>query len=198
MRDKFSELIAQGVASFEYTPICGELPEQDPICRFYNNVFGAASDTHMACAADGNRYITGRVVGWERSWENFKYLGEFGGVTFKHSGFWSLSDFLYANDLEANVTILNGDVVAVVTPRVKSEDHYVAPTKAVAMESGINKPLSTLAVDRKETTVKECFKGTIDDVVENLNKNCMVKGTNWIISEGRILGKVDGKIIELK
>lgn len=198
MRDKFSELIAQGVASFEYTPICGELPEQDPICRFYNNVFGAASDTHMACAADGNRYITGRVVGWERSWENFKYLGEFGGVTFKHSGFWSLSDFLYANDLEANVTILNGDVVAVVTPRIKQSGDYAAPSKAVAMESGINKPLSTLAVDRKETTVKECFKGTIDDVVENLNKNCMVKGTNWIVSEGRILGKVDGKIIELK
>ena len=40
--------------------------------------------------------------------------------------------------------MLNGDVVAVVTPRVKSEEHYAAPTKAVAMESGINKPLAAL------------------------------------------------------
>ena len=198
MRDKFSELIAQRVASFEYTPICGELPEQDPICRFYNNVFGAASDTHMACAADGNRYITGRVVGWEKQWTTLMTWSEFGGVRFKDSGFWSLSDFLYANNLEANVTMLNGDVVAVVTPRVKSEDDYAAPTKAVAIESGINKPLASLTLDRNENTLKECFKGTIDDAVENLNKNCMIKGTNWIVSEGRILGKVDGKIIELK
>ena len=198
MRDKFSELIAQGVASFEYTPICCELPEQDPICRFYNNVFGAASDTHMACTADGNRYITGRVVGWEKQWTTLMTWSEFGGVRFKDSGFWSLSDFLYAYGLEVNITILNGDVVAVVVPRVRSDKKYEAPTKAVAMESGINKPLASLTLDRNENTLKECFKGTIDDAVENLNKNCMIKGTNWIVSEGRILGKVDGKIIELK
>ena len=198
MRDKFSELIAQGVASFEYTPICGELPEQDPICRFYNNIFGAASDTHMACAADGNRYITGRVVGWEKQWTTLMTWSEFGGVRFKDSGFWSLSDFLYAHGLEAYMSILNGDVVAVVVPRVKSDEKYEAPTKAVAVESGINKPLASLTLDRNENTLKECFKGTIDDAVENLNKNCMIKGTNWIVSEGRILGKVDGKIIELK
>ena len=198
MRDKFSELIEKGVASFEYTPICGELPEQDPICRFYNNVFGAASDTHMACAADGNRYITGRVVGWEKQWTTLMTWSEFGGVKFKDSGFWSLSDFLYAHNLEANISVLNGDVVAIVTSRVKPSEDYKVPTKAVAVESGINKPLSTLTLDRNENTLKECFKGTIDDVVENLNKNCMIKGTNWIVSEGRILGKVDGKIIELK
>ena len=198
MRDKFSELIEKGVASFEYTPICGELPEQDPICRFYNNVFGAASDTHMACAADGNRYITGRVVGWEKQWTTLMTWSEFGGVRFKDSGFWSLGDFLYAHDLEAKISVLNGDVVAAITPRVKPEDHYAAPTKAVAMESGINKPLASLTLDRNENTLKECFTGTIDDAVENLNKNCMIKGTNWIVSEGRILGKVEGKIIELK
>lgn len=197
MRDKFSELIAQGVASFEYTPICGELPEQDPICRFYNNVFGAASDTHMSCAADGNRYITGRVVGWEKLWTNFKYMSEFGGVTFKHSGFWSLNDFLYANNLEANISVLNGDVVAVVTTRTKSEEAYNAPEKAVTMESGINKPLSTLTINRNENTLKECFGYPIEQVVENLNTNCMVKGTNWIVADGKICGKVDGKIIML-
>lgn len=197
MRDKFTEWIEQGVASFEYTPICGELPEQDSICRFYNNVFGATSDTHMACSPDGNRYITGRVVGWEKKWSNFQHLPEFGGVTFKDSGFWCLSDFLWANGLEAMMNTLNGDTVAMVVPRTKSETPYDAPVRAVAMESGINKPLSTLTIDRNENTLKECFGYPIEQVVENLNNNCMVKGTNWIGSNGKILGKVDGKIIML-
>lgn len=197
MRDKFSELIEKGVASFEYTPICGETPSQCPICRMYNNVWGAASDTHMAHAADGNIYITGRVIGWERQFQHMKWATEFGGVKFSDSGFFSLDDFLYKNDLDIIVTTLNGDVVAKVIDRVKPKDLVPTPTQSVAMESGINKPLATLTLDRNENTLKECFKGTIDEVVENLNSNCMVKGTNWIVSDGKIRGKVDGKIIEI-
>ena len=197
MRDKFSELIAQGVASFEYTPICGESPSQCPLCRLYNNLWGAASDTHMAVAEDGKTYITGRAIGWERIMSTMRWSQTIGGVDFKHSGYWSLDDMLYKMNKDLMITTLNGDVVAEVIDRVSPKDVNI-PTKAVAMESGINKPLSTLTLDRNENTLKECFKGTIDDVVENLNKNCMIKGTNWIVSEGRILGKVDGKIIELK
>lgn len=197
MRDKFSELIAQGVASFEYAPICGELPSQCPLCRLYNNLWGAASDTHMAIAEDGKTYITGRAIGWERIMNTMRWSQTFGGVDFKHSGYWSLDDMLYKMDKDLMITTLNGDVVVEVIDRVSQKDINI-PTKAVAMESGINKPLAALTLNRNENTLKECFKGTIDDVVENLNKNCMIKGTNWIVSEGRILGKVDGKIIELK
>ena len=123
---------------------------------------------------------------------------EFGGVKFSDSGFFSLDDFLYKNDLDIIVTALNGDVVAKVIDRVKPKDLVPTPTQSVAMESGINKPLATLTLDRNENTLKECFKGTIDEVVENLNSNSMVKGTNWIVSDGKIRGEVDGKIIELK
>ena len=197
MRDKFSELIAQGVASFEYTPICDEVPSQCPICRLYNNLWGAASDTHMAVAGDGETYITGRAIGWERMMSTMRWSQTFGGVDFKHSGYWSLDDMLYKMNKDLIVTTLNGDVVAKLVDRIEPKDINI-PTKAVTMESGINKPLSTLTIDRNEDTLKECFKGTADEIIENLNTNYMIKGTNWIVSEGRILGKVDGKIIELK
>jgi hypothetical protein len=197
MRDKFSELIAQGVASFEYTPLYDKVPTPCPLCRLYNNIWGMATDTHMAVAEDGETYITGRMVNWTEQWSQFRWAQKWGNVEFKHSGYWSLDDMLYNNGKDLLLTNLNGDVVMRVVDRPEPEEIGI-PTKAVAMESGINKPLSTLTIDRNEDTLKECFKGTIDDVVENLNKNCMIKGTNWIVSEGRILGKIDGKIIELR
>lgn len=197
MRDKFSELIAQGVASFDYTPICDETPSECPLCRLYNNLWGVASDTHMAVAGDGETYITGRAIGWEKVMSTMRWSQTFGGVDFKHAGYWSLDDMLYKMGKELMITTLNGDVVAKVVDRVRPEDMNV-PTKAVAMESGVSKPLSVFTLDRNENTLKECFKGNADEIVENLNTNPMIKGENWIVSEGRILGKVDGKIIELR
>ena len=38
MRDKFSDLIKNGVAGFHYTPITSDKPDTDPICRMYNNI----------------------------------------------------------------------------------------------------------------------------------------------------------------
>ena len=39
MRDKFSEMIAAGVARFDYTNIAHPMGETDPVCRAYNNIF---------------------------------------------------------------------------------------------------------------------------------------------------------------
>ena len=72
MRNKFTELIEQGVARFEYTPIAPEIPEQDPICRQYNNIWSIPSDTHMHLNHEtGDRYITGHMVGIASKWDSF-------------------------------------------------------------------------------------------------------------------------------
>ena len=199
MRDKFSELIASGVASYNYTPLCGEIPEQDHICKFYNNVFGAASDTHMSCT-NNKRYITGRLVGWETKWGEFYNMSQYAGVRFLDSGYWSLSDFLYKNGLETIMTTLNGDrVVEVrVRPIRREEEIQGCSDCCVACESNIKKPLSMLTTDRNEDTIKECFVGGIDDVVEKLNSNPKVKGNQWVASGNNIVGLVDGKVIMLE
>ena len=70
MRDKFSELIKQGVAEFNYTPISKNVPEADPICRMYNNIFSIPTDTHMSITDNGDRVITGHMIN-TANWENF-------------------------------------------------------------------------------------------------------------------------------
>ena len=197
MRDKFSELIEKGVASFEYTPICDEVPTPCPLCREYNNIWGLISDTHMAVAGDGNTYITGRLVSNTNEWSTFKFAGYWGNVSFKETGYWCLNDFLYKHGVEVEVVNLNGDVALKIVDRSTPEEDACCPTCCVAMESGINKPLATLTIDRNEDTLKECFNGNIYNVVENLNSNCMIKGTNWIVVGKNIYGKVDDKIIML-
>lgn len=197
MRSKFSELIEQGIAGFNYTNITNETPTQDPICRTYNNIWGLCSDTHMSIAEDGNRYITGRLVSWGDKWELFKYSQKWGDIKFNVNGYTSLNDFLYKCGLELTNTILNGDTVAQVTARKPATEKYPEPSAVVAYESQIKKPLATLTLDRNEDTLKECFGGTIDEVVENLNSNCLIKGTNWIVADEKICGEVDGKLMIL-
>ena len=92
MRDKFSELINQGVAKFEYTPTIGSIPEQDPVCRAYNNIFSIPSDTHMSCLPDGNRVITGHMINTPK-WESFVCSPFWGAVDFRTTGYWCLCDF---------------------------------------------------------------------------------------------------------
>ena len=87
MRDKFSELIDKGVASFNYVPLTGNVPEQDPVCRAYNNIFSIPTDTHMSCLEDGRRVITGHMIKTD-DWNKFINSTCWGAVCFISTGFW--------------------------------------------------------------------------------------------------------------
>ena len=100
MRDKFSELIAQGVARFDYKPIAPEITEQDFVCRAYNNIFSIATDTHMHLDHEtGIRYITGKIVSIKEKFDSFLCASQWMGVNFRHSGYWSACNFLQMNGL---------------------------------------------------------------------------------------------------
>lgn len=115
MRSKFSELIAQGIARFNYTPIIQETPCTDPICLEYNNIFGPAMDTHMSMLEDGTRVITGHRVADECEWANFANSYRWNGIDFHDSGYHTLNEFLDRYNLTYTRGILNGDVVICVT-----------------------------------------------------------------------------------
>lgn len=198
MRNKFTELIEQGVARFEYTPIAPEIPEQDPICRQYNNIWSIPSDTHMHLNNEtGERYITGHMIGQTAKWDSFVYAHNWGAVTFMTTGYWCLCDFLQKHGLEGRHSILNGDSIYLVTPIPEDRDYAapVCPTCCVTSESKIPQPIANLVAGGDIYKIKECYNGksNLYEVAEALNENLYVKGNNWVVNGNSIVGLIGNK-----
>ena len=115
MRNKFSELVNNGVASFNYKPLAPEMPEADPICKAYNNIYSMALDTHMSMV-DGVRVITGHNVADLKKWNEFCFSSKWGGYDFTTSGTGSLQNYLHSAGLCTRVGSLNNDIVCFVEP----------------------------------------------------------------------------------
>ena len=196
MRNKFTDLIKAGVASFNYVSLAGETPEQDPVCRAYNNIFSIPTDTHMSCIDGETRVITGHMIATE-NWGAFMNSCHWGAVEFKTSGFWCLADFLYLHNLEGQISNLNGDVVFLVTPRIKNEENIPAPKSVTANESQIPLPLTSITNSGNIHHVLECFGHNIDDVVKKLNESTWIKGSNWVPTENGIVGIVGDTIYKM-
>ena len=194
MRDKFSELIKQGVAEFKYTNISKDVPEQDPICRMYNNIFSIPSDTHMSCLEDGRRVITGHMINTD-NWGKFLMSCCWGAVNFITSGTWSVYDFLYRYNLEGRIGTLNGDVVYFVTPIPEEKRRVQMNAQVVTNESNIPMPITTLTTTGDMMHIKECFDcDDVRETVRRMNESTRVKGNNWVPSGNGIIGLVGGKV----
>lgn len=199
MRNKFTELINQGVAPFEYTPIAPNMPEQDYICRFYNNVWSIPSDTHMHLLEDGTRVITGHMIANNEKWKSFVCASSWGAVTFKTTGYWSLCNFLQENGLCGDFGVLNGDVVYVVKPieelNSPVEDTYDVPTSYTTTESQIPQPLADLVVDRDTLKIRAAYKNNnLYDIANALNENLYIKGTEWTVNGNKLMCPIGNKI----
>ena len=201
MRNKFTELINQGVASFNYTNISREVPEQDIICRTYNNIWSIPSDTHMSMLPDGRRVITGHMVGIMEKWDNFVCAGYWGAVVFRTTGYWSLCNFLQANGLCGKYDKLNGEVVYIVEPCENSEIGCpnCPPSCCVTTESKIPMQISVLTKDNNPLRIKECYKNkeSIYDIAEALNESIYVKGNEWTVNGDKLMCPIGNKIIVL-
>lgn len=203
MRDKFSELIDRGVARFDYTNIVKSVPDADPVCRSYNNIFSIPSDTHMSVLPDGRRIITGHFVSTP-NWERFAGSCTWGGIDFrrKGEGYCCLYEFLYRCGLEGHKDVLNGDTVFVIVPCTTSEtdSRTVCPDCASMAESGRKIPVSLLSVNGNEDDVKECWNDsvTLDDVVKKLNESSDVCGASWFVAGDKIMGEYRYQIVEFE
>lgn len=208
MRNKFTDLMTNGVASFNYTPITSELPDTDPISRMYNNIFSIPTDTHMSITSNGERVITGHMIN-TRKWETFCCSLIWGGVDFRTSGFWSLCDFLYKHGLKGSKTILNGDVVYLISPQesldggaksptiAPADDPYCVPCSCYTNESQIPHPITELTKSGNKLHISECFVGDINEVVTKMNESIWIKGSNWVPFEDSIVGLVGEDIYKI-
>lgn len=199
MRSNFSELIDQGIASFEYTPIAGKTPEQDPVCRAYNNIFSIPTDTHMSCIDDYTRVITGHMIATS-DWSVFICSPNWGAVNFRTTGYWSLCDFLQKHGLRGEYGNFNGDNVYMITPIEEMHGSYVCcPTYCVTTESQIPLYIATLTVDNNPVRVEECYKGksNLYEVCEAMNDSIYVKGNNWVVNGDKIMCPVGNKVVVL-
>ena len=200
MRNKFTELIEQGVARFDYTPIAPSVPEQDIVCRMYNNIWSIPSDTHMHLdQATGERYITGHMVGITEKWNRFIVSSNWGAVNFRTTGCWSLCDFLQANGLKGEYSTLNGDVVYKITPFeavCNPETPCMCPGTCCTTESRIPQPIAQLVVNGDVMKIKECYHGksNLYEVCEALNQNIYVKGDTWTVVDDKVMCPIGNKI----
>lgn len=196
MRNKFTELIEQGVAAFDYTPIASEMPEQDYICRMYNNIWSIPSDTHMHLAEDGTRYITGHMIGTEK-WDSFVCSRNWGAVDFKPTGYWSLCDFLQTHGLRGEHGALNGDNVYVVTSNIEMPAmNCECPTCCTTTESKMPAQITVLTKDNNPLRIKECYNGksNLYEVCEALNDSIYVKGNNWTVNGNNVMCPIGNKV----
>ena len=200
MRNTFTDLINQGVASFDYTPIAPQMPEQDLICRSYNNIWSIPSDTHMHLNQEtGERYITGHMVGITEKWNRFIVSSNWGAVNFRTTGCWSLCDFLQANGLKGEYSTLNGDVVYKITPFeavCNPETPCMCPGTCCTTESRIPQPIAQLVVNGDVMKIKECYHGksNLYEVCEALNQNIYIKGDAWTVVDDKVMCPIGNKI----
>ena len=194
MRDKFSELIKAGVASFQERPVGSPIPTLDPIIRCYNSCWGALTDTHMSRVEDGY-IITGTFVKGPH-WDRFKYASFWGSTNIKlGSGFCSLENMVSSYGYQMRPDTYNSDYVIKLTPRPAESSEVpgegcdccvaACPTCPAVIslgESKIPHPFKDFFTGEQEKAIREEWeKGNGDamKVVENLNSNKSINKFNF-------------------
>lgn len=191
MRSKFSELVEQGVAAFQHQAIAPETSSQCPICRTYNSLWGALTDTHMSYV-DGENIITGTFVGDQQKWMDLLYAGNWGGCSIRQSGFCSLANFFSSIKMCAVLTTINGQPAMKLVPEERQEPcAEIGCTCYTTSESKIPQNIARLGA------VKECFEEatTLFEAAEKMNKSRAVLGNGWAVYENKIVGNVNGQNI---
>ncbi len=178
---------------FKPDPIANRVPEQCPVCRTYNNIWGIATDTHCACV-DGRTFITGTLVGDPNKWTQLMYNPSIGGYVFKTTGYNSLSDFLYRAKLCPQVTTLNGQAAIELVPCPEEACIGDLTCKAYTThESKIPQPVSQIG------DLTECLDcRSLSEMAWKMNHSNKVSGEGWHVSEGTIVGNKGDKNIILE
>ncbi len=211
MRDRFSEMIAAGVAAFQEKPVGTPTPCLDPMVKAYNNLWGALTDTHMSKVEDGY-IITGTFVK-SRYWEGFKYCSYYGSTNIKlGSGYSSLENMVYTNGYTMTPETYNGDYVIKLVPRPETpgtgagadcEGYDVpccvncSPCVTSLGESQIPHPFKEFFTTSQSKAIIESWeegKGNAVKVVENLNNNKEIKNHSFRLSADNQYMIIDEKL----
>ena len=137
MRDKFSDLINQGIAPARYQDFTKEEPSSlasidDNMIITYNNYWGVITDTHMSRKGD-HIVITGSLLRSERKTRCLMYSGFWGDVQLRGivPEVSNLSGFLNAYGYTWYRDILNGDWVVKIVPAENEKVAQVATSESL-------------------------------------------------------------------
>lgn len=199
--DKFSELIKQGVAKFEYKPITGNITDTYPqdlesqMIRDYNNLYSIATNTHMGRTGDNRIVITGTLIKDPKCFDRFLCSTYYKNLTFDKHPVCFFKNYGFVGHYE----ILNNDSVYVLEPIEEHpelakyelcQDNCVCPC-----EGGIPKNVRFISTSGNFEDVKECVT---EDTAKSLNESKYIIGDNWMVvglSDGYHLMEVNQKII---
>lgn len=202
--DKFSQLIAQGVANFEYKTITGPITPtysqdlESRMIRDYNNLYSIATNTHMSKTVDDKIIITGTLVSDKIYFDRFLYSTYYKNLTFSTSVY----SFIYNNGYEGHYDKYNNDDVYMLELRSMHPELFnkigsnCQDCCVCTSESQIPQNIKYISKTANIETVKECFLQ--EDVTKALNEHQDIKGNNWMIiglSDGYHLMEMDNKLI---
>lgn len=121
MLNRFTELINQNIAPANYkvnTFNDGLNSKNDALCRLYNNVWGALTDTCMTLHDDGSYVITGSMIRNKDMFTQFVGAMTWGMNSFRQATKYDSLQVLFdAFGLEGKFGTQNGDDVYVITKK---------------------------------------------------------------------------------
>lgn len=211
MRDRFSELIAAGVASFEEREVGTPTPCLDPIVKTYNNLWGLLTDTHMS-KIDAGYIITGTFID-SPYWDRFFYACNWGSTCFKlGSGFPSLESMINAYGYRVQREVYNGDSALRLVPVEVDDDtkpdsgtavpgcvmcNPICPVVVTTAESEIPHPFKEFFTEEQSKDIANAWsdaEGKAEKIIENLKSSRTINADIFRLSADGQYMLVDEKI----
>ena len=189
MRNRFSELVAAGIAR---SPIRDSISDKyetlDEMTRSYNKIWAGPTFTTMSLTRDGRHVITGEyindssIAGKARK-NDILFSSCWGGVDFRPSGYNCLNDFIKSWGCEIIESYFNTQACWEVVPRAKydmpAEYDECPPCTDYALCGSLASVFPCEVRNNIEKVVFECAGSSIDSVCRALNESTSVPGVNW-------------------
>lgn len=182
MRNKFTDLVNAGVASFNPEPIAPDTAGSLNISRTYNNIWGVLTDTHMSYV-DGRCIITGTLLSDPDKFCKLCCSTSWGGMVFKTTGWTSLTEFFRTFNFKPVIVSINNQPAAELVP---DSDDAVADVKPRAITTSESRLPQHYSVLGNLDECKDC--NSLGEMAHIMNRSSIIRGENWHVFDGKLVG----------
>lgn len=143
--------------------------------------------------------ITGTMLQDDHKWERLLYSSVWGGVQFSSTGYVSLANLFYVEQVYWSKIVYNNQPAIEIQPIAKELEAVssAVPTRYTTSESKFPQPIARLMSPQ---ALRECFRGSkgLKEVIEKLNESEEVPGSDWYYDANGIGGFINGTHIMLE